>query len=569
MLKNHIILIVMVQLILVALVLERNIETWNLVDDKANKLIGSVELGLVQKSKLVDINGQVLTLFGTGEGRGSLNINHAPQHVLQAFISAEDKDFFSHWGVSISGLVRAFWSNLFSQSYGQGGSTITQQLVKLRMTDRSKTLLRKFREILLAIKVEGSYDKSEILEAYLNTIYFGNGCYGIVCASKAYFQVEAEELSLEQAALLAAIIKAPSRMSLRTDEGLAKAMNRKRYVLRRMMEDNYTPQHDVIKLPELKPERFMRSSHAVDYVMGSLSAEVQDASSFGEIQTSLDLKRQQQLENLLRSWKLPKGFQAAGVIINPASGELVAMTGSKDYRKSKFNRATNSSRNIGSLMGYFLSAIALDQGIELNDPVGDQTLLSVMRHRSLSGMGQLAQELGLGTISNYMKSFGIQDDFEHFGFLHSGVSMNLLEVTLAMRNLAYPGTIAKITTTPNPQESLMIHRNIVDDQSKRLLMEGIIIGAHNHSVQPITGRDLAGKNRWVFWPGNHGLLGLWIGSEKGNKSVSEPVFRRVVDRTIDSFSGGIKRQPKGFHYKLAVDELASRQNIFVPHRIVF
>ena len=115
----------------------------------------------------------------------------------------------------------------------------------------------------------------------------------------------------------------------------------------------------------------------------------------------------------------------------------------------------------------------------------------------------------------------------------------------------------------------MIHRNIVDDQSKRLLMEGIIIGAHNHSVQPITGRDLAGKNRWVFWPGNHGLLGLWIGSEKGNKSVSEPVFRRVVDRTIDSFSGGIKRQPKGFHYKLAVDELASRQNIFVPHRIVF
>jgi len=171
-----------------------------------------------------------------------VSIDQIPQKVIYAFVAAEDSDFFKHFGLDIKGIVRAAIRNLRSGKVVEGGSTITQQLARNLFLTTERTLSRKVSEALLAIKIERTFDKRKILELYLNQIYLGNGAYGVEAASRVYFGKHVQELTLEEAALLAGLPKAPSKFNPFVDPELAQ--NRRDYVLRRMLEEGYITQEE-------------------------------------------------------------------------------------------------------------------------------------------------------------------------------------------------------------------------------------------------------------------------------------------------------------------------------------
>jgi len=172
-----------------------------------------------------------------------VSIDEVPDKLIYAFVAAEDRNFFKHRGVDPSAIIRAFFANLKAGRVVQGGSTITQQLAKNLFLTRERTIGRKIREALLAIKIERTFDKRKILELYLNQIYLGNGTYGVEAAARVYFGKNVRDLSLEEAALLAGLPKAPSRFNPFVNPELAKT--RRNYVLRRMLEEGYIQIQDV------------------------------------------------------------------------------------------------------------------------------------------------------------------------------------------------------------------------------------------------------------------------------------------------------------------------------------
>ena len=167
--------------------------------------------GIASATQVYDASGQPAGTLHGSVNRRQISLDDVPDPVQQAFIAAEDLRFYRHHGVDVYRIFGALWNDLRTLSYSQGASTITQQLIKLTHLSSVKSLSRKAQEIALALKLERAMTKRQILEAYLNTVYFGHGAYGIEAAANAYFDKPARELSLAEGALLAGIIKSPSR----------------------------------------------------------------------------------------------------------------------------------------------------------------------------------------------------------------------------------------------------------------------------------------------------------------------------------------------------------------------
>ena len=195
-------------------------QTYKQIESSFDHCLRYVQLTPIQKERasVLDRQGRVLRSQLSGA-----ELSHWPEIVWQPFVSAEDRSFFSHGGYSIKGMLRAFWINLTSWGFEQGGSTITQQTVKLNYLSQVKTIDRKLVELLLSISIEQEYDKFEILAAYLNSLYFGSGYYGIQEAAQGFYGVSGKDLNLNQSTLLASVIRAPSRMNLLRKRGRLQA----------------------------------------------------------------------------------------------------------------------------------------------------------------------------------------------------------------------------------------------------------------------------------------------------------------------------------------------------------
>src|SRR5919106_3477389 len=200
------------------------------------------DVPLDQTARVYDRDGRLIGTFSGAERRFIIPVERIPEHVKQAVIAAEDRSFYEHNGVSLRGITRAAWANLTGGVVSQGGSTIDQQYIKNAvLKDSSRTISRKFKEAVLAIKLERRYTKEEILGFYLNTIYLGRGAYGIEAAARAYFDKHADELTLGEAAYFAGIIPAPE--SYQPDENKRGTEERRDHVLDVMVGDGYiTPQ---------------------------------------------------------------------------------------------------------------------------------------------------------------------------------------------------------------------------------------------------------------------------------------------------------------------------------------
>lgn len=295
-------------------------------------------------TKIFDRNGELLYDIYQDQNRTPIKLSDVPDHVKKATISIEDKDFYSHQGFSVVSLFRGLiYEPLIHRNF-QGGSTLTQQLVKNALLSGERTLPRKIKELILSVQVERVYSKDQILEMYLNEIPYGGTAYGIEAASNLYFGKHASELDLAQASLLAGLPQRPSVYSpYGTNPELAKA--RQKDVLRRMVEDNYITksQADEAAREELtyrtsQNELGFKAPHFVLYVKQKLIEQFGDrlVEQGGlKVTTTLDYKLQEKAEKIMKDevGKLggAKVGNGASIVIDPKTGEILSMVGSKDY----------------------------------------------------------------------------------------------------------------------------------------------------------------------------------------------------------------------------------------------
>jgi len=312
-------------------------------------------------TQIMDRNGELLYEIYTEQNRTPISLEKIPEEVKASTIAIEDKDFYKHKGLVIRGITRAIYSIVFKREL-QGGSTITQQLVKTALLSPERTIQRKIREAILAWTVEALYSKDEILEMYLNHVPYGGTAYGIEQASRLYFDKSAEDLSLSEATMLAGLPAAPSRFSpFGANPQLAK--ERQKQVLERMKEDVYITQEtaDSIYAKELdysEQKGDLKAPHFVMYVKDLLVKEYgQNVVEQGglRVKTSLDWELQEFAQNAvatetakLEGMRVENG---AALVTKPSTGEILAMVGSKDYFSTDIDgnvNLTTSLRQPGS-----------------------------------------------------------------------------------------------------------------------------------------------------------------------------------------------------------------------------
>jgi penicillin-binding protein 1A len=326
-----------------------------------------------QTTFVLDRNGKLITTLHTEVNRVVVPFDQIPDDMKHAVIAAEDRDYYHHGGVSYFSIIRAGWADLTHRRIEQGGSTITQQYVKNVFTGNQRSFGRKIKEAILAVKVDHKYSKDEILGRYLNTVYFGNGAYGVQAAAQVYFGIPARKLNLLQAATLAEIIPAPARYDPVSNPDLAKV--RRNSVLEKMANQGYITQQeaDSLQAEPVKVRLRPQVAHKFAYFVSMVSKALQDTYGYAEtftgglrVTTTLDSRVQRAAEQAVAS-NLPgaKDPAAALVAIDPKTGAIRALVGGRDFTRAKFNLATQAHRQAGSAFKPFTLTAAMEQKISL------------------------------------------------------------------------------------------------------------------------------------------------------------------------------------------------------------
>jgi penicillin-binding protein 1A len=457
----------------------------------------------VQTTFVYDRNGALLSTFHGSVDRTLIPLNQMPEHLREAVIAVEDARFYDHSGVDLKGTIRAAWNDLVARETVQGGSTITQQLVKRVYAGRyvdgenglrdyvipPRTVKEKVREVLLAMKVERTLSKDKILAKYLNTVYFGHGAYGIEAAARTYFGVRARRLTLLQSATLAGILTAPEAYDPIDHPFDAKF--RRDFALDRMVRYGYLEQDAADRLQRRPccgiPVVLLRGRQAqiqapgdaeyfVQYVKEALSRRYGSAAVFGgglQVRTTLDLGMQGAAEDAIEA-HLPSAQDpgASLVAIEPATGQILAMAGGKDFSRSQLNLATfkgGTGRQAGSAFKAFTLAEAMEQGFDLNsywygpnsitidDSICDgpegpwqpenaegggssYSLQAATAHSVNTVFAQLVVELGPESVADMAHRLGIRSDLPAVCSITLGsVAVNPVEMTTAYATLAARG----------------------------------------------------------------------------------------------------------------------------------
>jgi 1A family penicillin-binding protein len=417
---------------------ELDLANWQKLD--VNKIY-DVQLA----TQIYDADDEVAGSLFASENRVFVSIGSLPSYVPEAFVAAEDARFYKHGGVDLQRIAGAAWHDVKTLSYAQGASTITQQLIKLTHLTSDKTLSRKFQEAILATQLERQLTKDQILEAYLNVVYFGNGAYGIGTAAEKYFGKSAQELTLGEASLLAGVIKSPSNYA--PNVNLDAAKGRREYVLASMVENGYITQAQANAAEEEAIEVSAAASASGDYgwyvdeaareaeeVLG-ISAEELLSGGY-RIYTALDVGAQKAAEATMEdtSYYPEAAAQGALIAMNVKNGEVVALVGGREYAVRRgLNRATQSSRQPGSSIkplttyaaavdryGYVPTSSAYDvqrtyadgyaPGNAGGNYSGQVTLRAALSRSMNAATVDLADTVGVDAIVKYAKAFGLPID---------------------------------------------------------------------------------------------------------------------------------------------------------------
>jgi len=337
------------------------------------------EYAPLEASKIYSYDNVLLTSYYV-ERRTFIPPDRIPRRVKDAFLAAEDKNFYRHMGIDPARILRAFFENVKQGSYVQGGSTITQQLAKMLFLKPEKSIQRKIQEIALAFRIERRFTKDQILGLYLNQTYFGTRAYGIEAAAQTYFGKATEDLTVAEAALLAALPKAPSLYSpFRNPD---RCRERRDYVLDRMLKNGVitSRDHDAAAATPV-PEVFHAPARRAPYFLEYCRSVLED--KFGgrlqtaglEVVTTLDYRIQERAERAVAQGigelkaRGREGLQAALVVLDLGTGRILAMVGGTDFDDSQFNRATQARRQSGSVFKPFVFLCALEKGFGPEDAI--------------------------------------------------------------------------------------------------------------------------------------------------------------------------------------------------------
>ncbi len=411
-----------------------------------------------------DAEGNTLTRYGQLKG-AAVSFEDIPTEMIYAILAIEDRRFYEHFGVDPLGIARAAFVNLTEGDVVQGGSTITQQLAKNLFLTHERTIRRKIQEALLAIWLEQKLTKDEILTAYLNRVYFGSGAYGIEAAAQTYFNTSAEKLNLHEAALLAGLLKAPSRLSPLNNPEKAEA--RAEVVLAAMQDAGYLTEKHSAKISYASlPGRTQRAGgdarYFTDYALENLKDLIGSPDDDLVIETTLvpeiQSAAEKALADALDTHGEERNISQGAVLVMHKSGAILAMTGGRDYARSQFNRATQAYRPPGSAFKPVVYLAALEQGWRATDLVLDAPVTSggyrpknfgsdyhgkvILLHALSQSLNtasvRLAETIGIGNVLKTARKLGIDADLNRdlsLALGSSGVPMiEMAAVYNAFRN---------------------------------------------------------------------------------------------------------------------------------------
>ncbi|GAB5458740.1 MAG: multimodular transpeptidase-transglycosylase PbpC [Henriciella sp.] len=510
--------------------------------------------------EFLDTNGNTLAIRGPRYGR-AVSLDELPPHIGRAFIAAEDKRFYMHDGADTQAIIRAGISNVLSGKTVSGASTLTQQLVKNLVLSPEQTLKRKVQEVRLAKQLEERLTKSEILELYLNRVYFGSGFYGLGAASRFYFGKEPRDLTLAEASLLATLPKAPSRLAL--DDNMEGAKARQAYVLSEMVDAGFiTPasaliaiESDVELAPE--PDTDPQFGFVLDVAMEQTSALLPELPDDLVITLTIDQELQTKVSAAIEARMEADGSdvdasQAAAIMMR-RSGEVIALYGGRDYLENQFNRATQAKRQPGSAFKPFVFAAALEAGLSPYDVridelvtfdkwtpqnfnrayMGPVTVSEALRDSLNTVAAILGQEVGEDKIISLAERFGIASEMEPF----PSIALGSQEVSLWELTRAYgpfmtggfrvdPYLIAKIETSrgdviyerPDYDSKRVFPREqseLMTSMLAEVVNEGTGKNAHfgGWPVAGKTGTSQSSRDAWFVGYSAEILGGVWTGND--------------------------------------------------------
>lgn len=566
------------------------------------------------------LEGEVLSSADddAGEETRPVRLSEIPPHVVAAVLAVEDHRFYEHGGLDLRGLARAAWVNARSGRVAQGGSTITQQLVKNRLLSAERTLSRKLREAWLAAVLEWRYPKDTLLEAYLNEIYLGQrgglAIRGVGSAARIYFGKEIHQLSLAEGAMLAGMIRAPNTYSPASNPEKARA--RRDVVLARMRDLGWTGEDETadaatepLGAPDLAAAG-QRAAYFTDLVRQRLEqivgADAAGHVAAARVYTTLDLSLQRFAESAvthgleriergypgLRREDQTKALQAAMVVLDPASGEIVALVGGRDYRKSQFNRAVFAKRQPGSAFKPFVFAAALvpagdrppltlasmveDEPITLKAAGGEwrprnhedvyegRVTLRRALERSLNAATvRVAEHAGLERVVETARDLGIQSRLEPVPALSLGAfEVTPLELAAAYEPFANGGHVWNDTRLIRAAFDPVGERIFVPPMQElqvltppeaylmTSLLQGVVDRGTAASVRTAgiaadlagkTGTTNEGRDAWFVGYSSQLLALVWVGFDDGSPhrltaaQAALPIWTDFMKQAVDAY----------------------------------
>ncbi len=542
-----------------------------------------------QAIRVRDAEGRIIVSIGPNYGRW-LSLSETPEVMQNAMIAVEDRRFRYHPGIDPVGLarsVRVAFERAGSGRRLQGASTITQQLARTLFLSNNYSFYRKLREAILALAIEWKFSKDEILELYLNKVYFGGGSYGIDAASRRFFGHPGTELSLSEAAIIAGLVKAPSRYSPTADARAA--IGRAGVVLDVMVDAGVLTRAaaDAAEPAEVRLAAEPNQNSAryfTDWALPQLDLLIDETVEPLDVWTTLNLDMQEVATNSIQN-NTPAGAQGALVAVEN-DGAVRAMVGGRDYVTSNYNRATQAVRQPGSAWKLFVYLAALESGYQVGDRVVDEPVnINGWRPRNSSGRyagaidlrtafaysintvaAKLGQEVGTSSVANMARRFGITTPINTSPSMVLGTSdVRLLDLTAAYAAVSAQGrtvqpyAIARVTTA----DGMEIYRReappatqLVDDWVAAgitdLLQTAVNTGTGRSAQigRPVagkTGTTSSNKDGWFMGFSSGLTTGVWMGRDdarrvEGLQGGAAParafasfMRRAVADRPITQF----------------------------------